>query len=245
MYRGYNPEAVNKVMTEMANAYSMAVKKVRETFDESLKPVLRAQWIGPDEQDFEMNLIKRINTMFMSSQELTKNAIQTIRSLAISWADFQNKNKIDGSNSNIVFNVESLLIDIVPTTPEPIVFQQRMFSANDNLGLAGSDSRTVMGLSLGTFVAVSRREINNLFETITFNKAFFGDQLSSLDKFKTSLSEALGTINTSVKDFNDAMDSLVDTNYSQSDATVTESMSSFASDLDASVAESTSGSRWT
>ena len=57
---GYNATRINLLMHEIASSYEMLGQSVIKNY-EALKPVLRREWVGEDELDFEKKLVECIS----------------------------------------------------------------------------------------------------------------------------------------------------------------------------------------
>ena len=62
MYIGYNVNKINEVMQDVNTACVSFSSKVGSSF-EAVKAAMRREWIGPDQQDFEEELITNISRL--------------------------------------------------------------------------------------------------------------------------------------------------------------------------------------
>ena len=174
MYIGYNVNKINEVMQDVNAACVSFSSKVGNSF-ESVKSSMRREWIGPDQQDFEEELIKRLNKLLENTKALAINTNQNLYNLGVAWADFQDRNTLDGKSTGMGKQLKSALEKPGKFNVEPIVFSKISFNAGQNLGLANASSISTVQNSLGTFVSDIKRDSKMLFEQIDSQNAFFGE----------------------------------------------------------------------
>jgi len=108
MYIGYNVLKINEVMKDIVASYLEITRYINSSWLD-LRTELRTQWVGPDEQDFEKNFIKRLNDLINSSEQLARNSVDIMYELAVAWADFQDKNTISGESTGEGMRIKARL----------------------------------------------------------------------------------------------------------------------------------------
>ena len=88
---GYNVKKAEELMGSIATAYTTLGTTITEQWP-TVSNVLRTNWVGEDELNYEENVVKRINEMYKNAYVLSSIAIGTIDGLARGWWDFQKKN---------------------------------------------------------------------------------------------------------------------------------------------------------
>ena len=220
MYIGYNIQKANEAMTNINDAYVSVCKKVVSQWEE-LKAILRKEWVGADEQDFEKQLLERIKNMLSSSRTLTSNTVDVLYELAVAWANFQDKNTISGNSVGVAQSLISGLDKPAVSSPPEITFTALTFNATTNMGLSNKNSDNTISSALSSFVKSVKSESSNLFESIDMSAAFYGsDQIKKLNKLRDTVGESVGVIATSLNDFEKAMKQLTEKSYKSSDDAV-------------------------
>ena len=77
MYIGYNVSKINNLMDEIVEQHNLVCSNVSMKWS-ILKAVLRKEWVGPDEFDFEKRMIERINKLLESTETLAKNSVDVM-----------------------------------------------------------------------------------------------------------------------------------------------------------------------
>lgn len=235
MFIGYNIQKANEAMASVNDAYVSVSKKVVNEWNE-VKGVLRKEWVGADEQDFEKLVQERVQTMLESSRTLTSNTVDSLYELAVAWAKFQDTNTINGNNVGIAQTLIAGLNKPQITIAPQLVFVPIQFDSSTNLGLANSGSDDIISNSLSNFVKNVKTEATNLYESVDTNSAFYGnDQQNKLKKLMDTVGEAVGVISTSLKDFEKAMKELTNKAYKSSDDAVGASLDEARTTVDNSL----------
>lgn len=243
MYIGYNVNKINEVMQEVNAACVSFSSKVGGSF-EAVKAVMRREWIGPDQQDFEEELIKRLNKLLENTKLLSINTNENIYNLGCAWADFQDKNTLDGKSTGVGKQLKGALVKPNKLNVEQIVFSKITFDASQNLGLLNEGSISTLQNTLGTFVSDIKRDAKALFDQIDAQNAFFGaGQKNAVKGYLEKVGEAVGVIESSIKDFNEAMVKLTSGAYGTADSDVSSELTKLNSNIDNNL-DSYNETRW-
>ena len=217
---GYNVGQAKQLMEDIAQNYKDLANTISGEWD-TVVSTLQTEWIGEDEQNFEEKFAARICELYKNAHELAKGSCETIADLAESWQKFQASNNLDGSESGSVTTVE--IPDL--SYEEGIVEKKAVtFDEGTDRGLKSSGSATNIQQSVEGYVNNIKEAANNMFSEIKSNNAFFGDQSGSIDAFIAAVGEAIGEVIVAVKDLYTALETLAQSNYSDSVSSVTETM---------------------
>ncbi|MBR6516465.1 MAG: hypothetical protein IKT40_06370 [Bacilli bacterium] len=243
MYIGYNIKKINEVMESISSAYAESTKKVKEMYETWFQPSLRQHWVGPDEQNFEKKFVDRLNELLTNSETLATNAIETVYSLGVAWADFQDTNTIGGESTGQGTVLKAQLLKATVTAHDPITFTALEFTGEENLGLTSTGSASALASQLNAFVTNTKSAIKALFDAVDANNAFFGEQTTKVKGFIDKVGDTLGVLATAVKDFDEAMATLTGTSYSSSDSSVSTEFANSDTNLESGL-EGLGASRW-
>lgn len=236
MYIGYNVSKINSLMDDIAIKYNTVCADIRTQWA-VLKNVLRKEWIGPDEIDFEKRLIERLNKLIESTEILARNSVDVMYELGVAWADFQDKNTISGDSTGVGANIKAGLDK--PSNFNKVVIELGnvpSFESTENLGLANAASSLNIQEALTTFVSTVKSKANELFSSIDASSAFMGaTQTNKLSQLMTGVGDAVGVVATSIKDFETAMFKLTHTSYTTSDSNVGDELSTARSSVNESL----------
>ena len=218
---GYNISQAKQLMEDIAQNYKDLASSISTEWD-SVVSTLQTEWIGEDEQNFEGKFAERLCTLYENAHELAKGSCETIADLAESWNKFQASNNLDGSASNS----SGITIDIPDLSfTNPIVEQNEItFDEAIDRGLRSSGSAGVIQQTVTDYVNNIKEAANNMFGEIKSNNAFFGEQTASIDSFIVAVGEAIGEVLVAVKDLFTALETLAQSNYTESVSSVTETM---------------------
>lgn len=235
---GYNAAKINTLMGSISDAYVALASKVKTNY-ETLKPVLRKEWVGEDELDFEQKLVTRLNNMYYNAGLLSQAAINAIYNVATSWKEFQSKNIFGGEGASVNINVT---FDEVTVTLEEslITFTGEEYGSDVNRGLqSGEASYTNIMEALEQFRTSSRTDAQNFTSEFDINSAFFGGSEQGINSFLEHLEGCLGAVLTAVKDFVDGLQNLAKTNYVSATSTINEYADTSKKEIDDVVVDST------
>ena len=243
MYIGYNVNKINAVMDDVSSACVSFSSKVGSSF-EAVKSVMRREWVGPDQQDFEEELIKRLNKLLENTKALANNTSDNLYNLGVAWADFQDKNTLDGKSTGMGKQLKNALKKPGKFNLEPIMFAKIGFTAGQSMGLANASSIATVQSTLETFVSDIKRESKMLFDQIDVQNAFYGEaQKNAIKGYLEKVGEAIGVIESSISDFNQAMVKLTSGAYGTADTDVSGELSKLNSSIEESL-DSYKDTRW-
>ena len=232
---GYNISQAKQLMEDIAQHYKDLQNNITSEW-ENVVSTLQQEWIGEDEQDFEVKFADRICELYDNAHKLAQGACQTIADLAESWEKFQYNNTLDGNTGG---NSAPSTIDIPDLSFEnPIVSKKdRPLSESDDKGLRSSGSATTIQTTVADYANNLKEAAQNMFSEIQSSNAFFGDQTSSIDAFVAAVGEAIGEVIAAVKDLHTALETLANSNYTSSVQSVTETMGENKTSVETSVDE--------
>lgn len=216
---GYNVKGARDLAAAVETSYTRYGQKISTEY-QSLVSVLRSEWIGYDEQDFEAKLAQRICELYGKAYDLTKGTISDIETLINNWIRFQNKNRLTSQSgaSVSVDTMQEITIDVNISRNDSIVqFSAITFSENDDLGLTSDNSYSNIKDAAETFKNNLKAQSKELFDAINPANAFFGDQTSKIKNYIEKVGESLEDITLAIKDLYDALDDLTKKSYKTQD----------------------------
>ena len=245
---GYNGQKINELMEAISTAYTNLAAKVTSNY-ETLKPVLRAEWVGEDELDFEKNLVNRLNELYYNAGYLSQAAVNAIRNVADSWKEFQSRNVLDmgtGSNSAGMVNINVSFTDVTITPTEGLIqFQSVDYADNIDRGLTnGTGSYSAIIGALETFKTKAETDAGAFTDEFDVNNAFFGGTETGINGFLEHVETSLGAVLTAVKDFVDGLNSLANSNWTTATSKVNEYTTSAKGEVDTLINDSIASTRW-
>lgn len=254
MYIGFNLKKADDLVEQIIEDYNNLGIYTAEQWG-PLKETLRKEWVGPDEQSFEKNLVKRICDLYVASYNLASNCTKTIAELSDQWVSFQRKNTLDGTTAadfdTAAQNIISKLKNFIFGSPklkinnEIIRFEPDFnLDSNTNRGLQNANSATYIQTAVADFVAKVKNKTQGLFSAIEANQAFFGDQAASIKSYIDATGLAIAEVTTAVKDLNDALSTLANSAYSTASSDVSSAYSAAKTSME-SASEQLGNSRWT
>lgn len=211
---GYNVSEANKLMDDVAKAYKDLGKAIEDEWDPIVK-TMRDEWIGEDQQDFEKKLAQRLCDLYNNSYALADGCCETIVGLTQAWYDFQQSNTIDGSAAEGKGKFKPDKPNI--TKKDPVVKSTpKSIGANDDRGLKAESSAATIKTSVDTYVSNIKTKASTIFSDIESSKAFFGDQVTSINSYIQKVGEAIAEVVVAVKDMYDRIDALAGSQYTSS-----------------------------
>lgn len=240
---GYNAVKINTLMSNFGTAYTRLGQELTKNY-ETLKPILRKEWVGEDELDFEKKLVERLNNLYYNAGLLTQAGINLVRNVAESWKSFQSKNVFGGEGTQVEINVT--FNDVTVTPKETLIsFITQTYGANVNRGLTnGTGSYTAIIEALESFKTQSQTCARNFTTEFDVNSAFFGGTEQGIKNFFDHLEECLASVITAIKDFVDGLNNLANTNYASATSAVSEYATTSKSEIDQLTSDSVGSSRW-
>jgi len=248
---GYNIGKSEELIKSISDNFNALGAYIASSWNH-LQPVMRTEWIGPDEIAFEARLVTRVNELYSKSRDLAQAAVTTVVNLTNSWIDFQHTNVIQNEAGTANVSATSGLKHIEDPGLLPklgvqitaIEWQGKTFTTNDDLGLREASSKSRIIWAVDKFVKDIQSRTIDSFDEITLNNAFFGTQQASLKKYIEEVGKAVGVVTTSVQDLGNALDQLAQSNYATADQTVEEKFTTETTNLSQSVDEKIE-TRWT
>lgn len=253
MYIGFNLKKADEMIERVVEEYNNLGIYTSEQWL-PLKETLRKEWVGPDEQNFEKNFVKRICELYVTSYNLASNCTKTLAELSDQWVSFQRKNTIDGSTAadfdtmaqSVLEGIKEFLFgspklkkneNIITFVPDVNL------DSNTNRGLQNASSKANIQSAVNEFVTAVRNRTQGLFNAIETNQAFFGEQAASIKSYIEATGVAIGEVTTAVKDLNDALETLANSSYSTASSDVSTAYSSAKASMESSV-DQLGSSRW-
>lgn len=258
-YIGYNVKQANELMEKIADAYDKLGIYTSQQW-EGVSKILQSNWIGEDEQDFEVKLAIRIGNLYVNAHNLVQNSLDTIEGLVNAWHEFQQKNTLAGKDSvgntgyrNFAGGGNKFGVDKpkIKKAKEPSengrggIINLSLASLDNNMdrGLQSADSKAKIQDSINTFVNEIKKQTANLFEEIQTNQAFFGDQTATIKSYIDKVGDAVGEVTVAIKDMYTALDQLAGSSYSSTVESVSEQFNQANGNVDASLND-LGNSRW-
>ena len=238
---GYNVNKAKDLMQNIADNYKELGNSISGEWDEIVR-VLQEQWIGEDEQNFEAKFADRLCNLYKNAYELAKGCCETISDLTLAWHDFQASNNLDGSTDP---NSAPLTVEIPDLSYEESIVSKKdaTFSDDTNYGLSSSNSAGTIKQTVETYASNIKGAASRMFSEVSSDKAFFGDQSTTIDQFVEGVGNALGEVAAAVKDLHDTLDTLASQNYNESINTVKQTMTENKATIDNAV-QDLGQSRW-
>ena len=239
---GYNLNEAQKVIDKVLENYKALDKTIVSNW-ENLKSLLRREWIGYDEEDFEKKFAKRLIDLSTATSAVANSSMETILNLAKAWHEFQSRNTLDGSK----ISVEPFKLEYQPTTPrasDSISAGGVQINASTTRGLkSGVQSARILHDAVENFINNIRQKSDNLSNSISTERAFTGEQSSAIKNYLKKCGEATAAMATSVKDLEEALATLLGSNYAKSIENVNSEFQSATSNLNGTLSDINSN-RW-
>ena len=238
---GYNVSQIKTLMENIEECYNNLGTTVQNGW-EPVKTALKANWVGEDEQDYESGLADRISSMYVSTYNLAQNALGIIYNLADSWYKFQQGNKIFGTAAtDSTFGLEQITL-----TQNDKVVEATIESIGDDVdrGLVSESSAGTIKEALSTYKTSVQSKIAEMIDSITVDTAFYGEQSTSIKSFVDKVGTAMGEVVTAIKDLNDAVDQLADSQYSTASTTFTGDIDTAKSNVESELESGLGDTRW-
>jgi len=242
---GYNAAKVNALMAQIDASYKALASKVRHNY-QNLKPVLRREWVGEDELDFEKKLVDRLNTLYYNAGLLSQAGINAIYNVAESWKAFQSKNVFGEEGTTVQVNATFDEITIKPVETI-ITFVSETYDNDVNRGLQnGSSSYSNIMQALEEFKSQCQADAKEFTSEFDINSAFFGETERGVQRFIDHLENCLYLVMTAVKDFVEGLKTLAKSNYTSATTSVSDFAESAKGEVDKFMDDAANSSaRWT
>lgn len=231
---GYNVSQTKTLMQNIEACYNSLGTTIQSEW-ETVQATLKSNWVGEDEQDFEDKLAKRISEMYTNTYNLCNNSLSTIFNLAKAWHEFQQKNKIEGSNvGSSSFGLEELQV-----SPKDSIVQAKIETIGDDVdrGLVNPSSASAITQSLEKFKTTLQSKITEMIDAISVNSAFFGEQAGSIKKYVEKVGDGMAEIITAIKDLYVALETLAGTSYTTASSDVAGKMDEGVSNIETSLGD--------
>lgn len=225
------------LIEQLEGVYTIIGKTITSNWP-SVKKVLRTQWIGPAEQDYEEKFVSRINLLYVDAYTMISTTSRVIKEVVNAKVDSENSNTATGTV--VESTLTKITREIEITKNESIIdFDKLEINWNEvNTGLVNSTgSASAIHTSVSDFVSKLTTSVYESFEGLdlsAFNGSRVGTAIQSLiSKVKT----ATGEIVTAINDLDKILDSLAGTNYSQTEETVDSILGEISSSAESSTSE--------
>lgn len=249
---GYNVSKANELMQDINSAFKNLEGKIYANWP-TVRNELQTEWVGEDEQDFETKFAQTICNMYVNAGNVAQYAVNIIENVITQWYEFQQKNTLTGAES--VGNAGGFLgigsnkfsLDVPKIQPNEKIIQPQLIQLTDatDRGLANTDSATKIKNKVEEFVNQTKKDTQDLFNTIETAEAFFGSQSGSIKSLIEKSGESISTVTVAVKNLYDALDILASKNYNVSDENISNSISGDAiTQMESQVEEAVGSSRW-
>ena len=239
---GYNLAEAQKVINKVLENYNNLDKTIVSNW-ENLKSLLRREWIGYDEEDFEKKFAKRLIDLSTATSAVANSSMETIFQLAKAWHEFQSRNTLDGSK----ITTDAFKLDVSKTSPrasDSISAGGLQIDASTTRGLKnGIQSARIIHDAVENFINNIKQKADSLANGISTERAFTGEQSSAVKNYLKKCTEATAAVATSVKDLEEALTTLLGSNYAKSIENVSNEFQSATSSLNSTISDVNSG-RW-
>jgi len=211
---GYNVTKTKELMGNIEECYNNLTSLV-QTGWENVQTTLQSNWVGEDEQDYEVKLAARISELFVSTHGFAQNAVTSLYDLAKGWYDFQQANKLDQGPTG---GESSFGLEAIQLTKNEKIVEAKLITITDDMdrGLVNDASAENIRAALENYKTSIRSQINEMMDAVTVDSAFFGEQATSIKAFVSKVGSAMGEVITALKDMYDRLDELANANYSKS-----------------------------
>ena len=220
---GYNVEKINELMNSLLGSYLDLAETISSGWP-ALSAKMEAEWIGPDEVDYETTLAKGIVSIYNACHKNVSDMIQNIFTLGMNWKSFQATNKmVEGEGA--VVPVGELTKPDVPSVDISLLVKpgNPVFTASTNMGLAnGAESGTAIKQQFDAYIDEVYKGVKGLYEALDSSKAFLGTELNSaVNTYLQSMGEAMAKLTTCHRTIYEALDKLIAgyTTHESSEAT--------------------------
>lgn len=240
---GFNVKKAEELMEEIAKSYN-DLGNYASTAWEGVVRTLHNEWVGEDEQDFEEKLAKRICDLYVNAYNLADSSIKTVKNLAEAWNKFQRENVLNESAS---LEFAAITIPDVAITPiAQIVARVTVpLELTTDRGLRNAGSGGIIQDAITDFVTAIKKKTSELFESISSNKAFFGDQSGSIDTYIQKVGDAIAEVSIAVRDMYNGVAQLTASHYTDAASSISGQTEGALNEINNKVNEATEGTRWT
>ena len=119
----------------------------------------------------------------------------------------------------------------------------KTISNDEDRGLRDASSKVNIQEAVNTFVGQIKQRTDGLFQEIDANTAFFGDQTANIKSYVERVGSAIAEVTIAVKDMNEALEKLANSNYTTSSADIKEELTKASSNVETSLND-LGNSRW-
>jgi len=215
---GYNVQKIEELMNAIAKSYETIGDKITDGWPELIK-VMETEWVGHDQLSYEAQLGSDVASLYDDCKETVTHMVNTIKTLADDWRNFQKNNTLIGESR---FSVEvtgdaykELEVPALSTfaVAEIVKPTEKTFSVDTKMGLtSGLESAGKIRTQFDSYIDGVYAAVKQLYtdmEAVT-KDAFLGASLSAMvNDFLTKLGNALAKLATSHKSIYEALDTLV------------------------------------
>ncbi len=250
MFIGFNVDKANAAMQGVSDAYNSVTNTIKQGW-EDVVAVLRAEWVGKDEQEFELKLRDRLFSLGRSLQSLSYDTVEVFDMLVQAWIKFQDGNNITSAANAGTEVSNGFASEMLPKIQKPSIrsmptlsFSARTFDSATNFGLTNTYSASNIMEAMRSYVTTVQSNVESVYDQIDTNAAFFGtNQAQQLKLLKDKVGESMGIVATSIKDLGTAMEELT-RRYREADETAGQSLADSAANIKSAVDDATAGTRW-
>lgn len=226
---GYNPAKAVDLIEDLKTTFSQIEGVISNDWEPTMTSI-QGEWVGADEQDFELKFAQKMNNLHRSAYVLVYNYAATVATTIYAWKEFQQNNvlTVDGNSNNAntttVTPAEALeLLGVEMTAPsdsypaDVVSRRDVSFGPDTTFGLVngvGSYDKVVEILT--NYVDAVKTAVNNIVN-IDQSLVLFGVQQGALNTYREGITEAIKIVITAIKDVKTALETQIKTNYESSD----------------------------
>lgn len=255
---GFNLGKAKKMQDDIEEAFNQIANKISNPWN-GLQTGIRGQWVGEDEYSFEVEFVKKMNTLYGSAKWVSDACIRTIQILVENWAKFQDNNVFDNqATGDATFkSVDTTYHNLAESELSAEKYQsltaidtptKQELAADAFRGLVnGKSSAQNIVDKLTNYVKTVRSGVENLFSTINANNAFYGTQLTAINNLKDKCAESIETVVTAVSDMKTGLYELAGARYNAEGSGMDSVSAEAASTASTAIENSVDGinTRWT
>ncbi len=194
---GYNQSQVVEVVENMKGALDSLKSSMQDNWP-TMKSTFRANWVGEDEDGFEITFIDAIKKMYQNCDLVSIAAMRFVVDAANNWAEWQSSvsNQFGGGA------VSKLEVDIPQEDTLEISPDTQTFGQDVNRGLTDAGAEQNLISAIDDYIENVKSSFDSVYNEIQTSAAFIGnEQAAAMDEFVHGLSDSMKQVLTMVDSF--------------------------------------------
>lgn len=215
---GYTPTEINQLMHNIVDAYDKVGNVISDGWP-AVSQTMQQYWVGEDEQSYENKFCERMSKMYADACQIVQDLINNIYQLGYEWHNFQKKNLLE--NASLPENFEFTLDEIKVSLNETIIKYRKASITDSTTRGVKAGALSAIQTSMSEYLSNIKSNLNGLYAQMDASKAFVGAQQSSaITEYIADIGQSLASVLTAANDIYNALQTLSQTSYSQSEEQV-------------------------